>query len=57
MGLEEQRKAALGALQSQIDVVQCVAPVHSVKCFSPIWTESLKSYVLELHFFFNLNSF
>lgn len=43
MGLEQQRKAALGALQSQIDVVQCVATVRSVKRFSPIWTASLKS--------------
>lgn len=58
MGLEQQRKAALGALQSQIDVVQCVATLRSAKRFSPIWTASLKSYVLELHFFFsNLNSF
>lgn len=51
VGLEQQRRAALGALQSQIDVVQCLATVHCVKSFSPIWTTSLKSYVLELHFF------
>lgn len=51
MGLEQHRKAALGALQSQIDVVQCLATVRSVKGFSPIWMTSLKSYVLELHFF------
>lgn len=41
--LEQQQKAALGALQTQIDVVQCVATLHSVKCFIPIWTARLKS--------------
>lgn len=43
VGLEQQQKAALVALQSQIDVVQCEAAGRSVKHFSPIWTTSLKS--------------
>lgn len=43
VGLEQQQKAALGALQTQIDVVQCAATRHSVKCFIPIWTVWLKS--------------
>lgn len=42
-GIGTAGKAALGALQSQIDVVQCAATVHSVKCFTHIWTASLKS--------------
>lgn len=33
VGLEQQQKAALGALQTQIDVVQCAATPHSAKCF------------------------
>lgn len=43
VGLEQRQKAALGALQTQIDVVQCAATLHSVKCFIPIWTARLKS--------------
>lgn len=43
VGLEQRQKAALGALQTQIDVVQCAATLHSAKCFIPIWTARLKS--------------
>ena len=58
MGLEQQRKAALGALQSQIDVVQCVATVRSAKRFSPILDGKFKVLGLRTSFFFfNLNSF
>ena len=52
MGLEQQRKAALGALQSQIDVVQCSATVRSVKRLNPYLDGKFKVLRLTSFFFF-----
>lgn len=51
VGLEEQQKAALGALQTQIDVVQCAAMLHSAKCFIPHLDCAVKVLGLRTSFF------